>query len=57
MPGSQGSQEQGVTEWLLEMFDAGAELRAIQRTSALPNLQTKPKGAQCPAPREARNRA
>ena len=41
MPGSQERQEQAVTEWLLEMFDAGAELRAIQRTSALPNLQTK----------------
>ena len=30
-----------MTEWLLEMFDAGAELSVIQRTSALPNLQTK----------------
>ena len=40
-PGAQKSQEQAVTEWLLEMFDAGAELRAIQRTSALSNLQTK----------------
>ena len=40
MPGSQGSQAQAVTEWLLEMFDAGAELRAIQRMSALPKLQT-----------------
>ena len=41
MPGSQGSQAQAVTEWLLAMFDAGAELRVIQRTSALSNLQTK----------------
>ena len=40
-PGAQKSQEQAVTEWLLEMFDAGAELSVIQRTSALPNLQTK----------------
>ena len=30
-----------MTEWLLEMYDAGAELRVIQRTSALSNLQTK----------------
>ena len=29
MPGSQKSQEQAVTEWLLEMYDAGAELRVI----------------------------
>ena len=35
MPGSQKSQEQAVTEWLLQMHDAGAELRVIQRTSAL----------------------
>ena len=41
MPDSQKSQEQAVTEWLLEMYDAGAELRVIQRTSALTNLQTK----------------
>ena len=41
MPGSQKSQEQAVTEWLLEMFDAGAELSVIQRASALSNLQTK----------------
>ena len=41
MPGAQKSQEQAVTEWLLEMFDAGTELSVIQRTSALPNLQTK----------------
>ena len=41
MPGSQGSQKQAVTEWLLAMFDAGTELRVIQRTSALSNLQTK----------------
>ena len=40
-PGAQKSQEQAVTEWLLEMFDAGAELSVIQRTSALSNLQTK----------------
>ena len=31
MPGSQGSQEQAVTEWLLAMFDTGTELRVIQR--------------------------
>ena len=41
MTGSQGSQEQAVTEWLLQMYDAGTELRVIQRTSALSNLQTK----------------
>ena len=41
MPGSQKSQAQAVTEWLLQMHDAGAELRVIQRTSALSNLQTK----------------
>ena len=41
MPGSQKSQEQAVTEWLLAIFDAGAEFKVIQRTSALPNLQTK----------------
>ena len=41
MPGSQKSQEQALTEWLLAMYDAGAELRVIQRTSALSNLQTK----------------
>ena len=31
MPGSQGSQKQAVTEWLLAMFDAGTELRVIQK--------------------------
>ena len=31
MPGSQESQAQAVTEWLLEMHDAGTELRVIQR--------------------------
>ena len=41
MPGSQKSQEQAMTEWLLAMYDAGTELRVIQRTSALSNLQTK----------------
>ena len=41
MPGSQKSQEQAVTEWLLDMYDAGTELRVIQRASALSNLQTK----------------
>ena len=40
MPGSQGSQAQAVTEWLLEMFDAGTELRVIQRTSAYTGRQT-----------------
>ena len=41
MPGSQKSQEQAMTEWLLAMYDAGTELRVIQRASALSNLQTK----------------
>ena len=41
MPGSQKSQEQAMTEWLLAMYDASTELRVIQRTSALSNLQTK----------------
>ena len=41
IPGSQGSQEQAVTEWLLQMFDAGAELSAIQRASAFSDLKTK----------------
>ena len=41
MPGSQKSQPQAVTEWLLAMYDAGTELIVIQRTSALSNLQTK----------------
>ena len=40
MPGSQGSQAQAVTEWLLAMFDAGTELRVIQRMSAFTDLQT-----------------
>ena len=40
MPGSQGSQQQAVTEWLLDMFDAGTELRVIQRMSAFTGLQT-----------------
>ncbi len=31
MPGSEGSQAQAVTEWLLQMYDAGTELRNIQR--------------------------
>ena len=41
IPRSQGSQEQAVTEWLLQMFDAGAELSAIQRASAFSDLKTK----------------
>ena len=41
MPGSQKSQAQAVTEWLLQMFDAGTELSAIQRASAYTALQTK----------------
>ena len=41
MPGSQGSQQQAVTEWLLAMFDAGTELRVIQRMSAFTRLQAK----------------
>ena len=40
MTGSQGSQAQAVTEWLLAMFDAGTELRVIQRMSAFTDLQT-----------------
>ena len=40
MPGSQQSQQQAVTEWLLAMFDAGTELRVIQRMSAFTGLQT-----------------
>ena len=40
MPGSQESQAQAVTEWLLAMFDAGTELRVIQRMSAFTGLQT-----------------
>ena len=31
MPGSQKSQELAMTEWLLAMYDAGTELRVIQR--------------------------
>ena len=34
MPGSQGSQEQAVTEWLLQMFRADAELSVIQKMLA-----------------------
>ena len=41
IPGSQGSQELAVTEWLLAMYDVGAELRVIQRMSAFSDLQTK----------------
>ena len=41
MPGSQQSQQQAVTEWLLAMFDAGTELRVIQRMSALTDEQSK----------------
>ena len=41
MPSSQKSQELVMAEWLLAMYDAGTELRVIQRTSALSNLQTK----------------
>ena len=40
MTGSQGSQKQAVTEWLLAMYDAGTELRVIQRMSAFTGLQT-----------------
>ena len=40
MTGSQESQKQAVTEWLLAMFDAGTELRVIQRMSAFTGLQT-----------------
>ena len=43
MTGSQGSQEQAVTEWLLAMFDAGTELRVIQRMSAFTDQQTEKK--------------
>ena len=41
MPGSQGSQEQDVTEWLLAMYDAGTELGTIQRMSAYTGQQTE----------------
>ena len=41
IPGSQGSQAQAVTEWLLAMFDAGTELGTIQRMSAFTGLQIK----------------
>ena len=41
MPGSQGSQEHAVTEWLLAMYDAGTELRNIQRASVFSDLKTK----------------
>ena len=41
MPGSQQSQQQAVTEWLLAMFDAGTELRVIQRMSALTDERSK----------------
>ena len=40
MPSSQQSQQQAVTEWLLAMFDAGTELRVIQRMSAFTGQQT-----------------
>ena len=56
MPGSQGSQKQAVTEWLLAMFDAGTELRVIQRMSAyagqqtMQQLQTTLDAASGPAP-------
>ena len=43
MPGSEGSQAQAVTEWLLAMFDAGTELNVIQRTSAYTGQQTQKK--------------
>ena len=41
IPGSQGSQAQAVTEWLLAMYDAGTELGTIQRMSAFTGLQIK----------------
>ena len=41
MSSSQRSQEQAVTEWLLAMYDAGTELRVIQRMSAFTGLQIK----------------
>ena len=40
MAGSQQSQQQAVTEWLLATFDAGTELRVIQRASAFTGQQT-----------------
>ena len=43
IPGSQRIQEQAVTEWLLAMYDAGTDLRVIQRASAYTGLQTKSK--------------
>ena len=43
MPGSQKSQELAMTEWLLAMYDAGTELRVIQRASAYTSQQTEKK--------------
>ena len=43
MPGSQASQAQAVTEWLLAMYDAGTELSIIQRASAYTSQQTEKK--------------
>ena len=43
IPGSQASQAQAVTEWLLAMYDAGTELRVIQRASAYTSQQTEKK--------------
>ena len=40
MAGSQQSQQQAVTEWLLATFDAGTELKVIQRASAFTGQQT-----------------
>ena len=43
MTGSQGNQAQAVTEWLLEMFDAGTEPSVIHRLSAFADQQAKNK--------------
>lgn len=41
MAGSQENQTDVVAEWLLTMFDAGAEIHAIQQMSALSDRQIK----------------
>ena len=40
-PKSRESQEQALTEWLLQMHDDGTELSAIQKMSPLSNQKTK----------------
>ena len=41
MPGSQDNQSDAVAEWLLSCFDAGIEISAIRRMSALTELGIK----------------